>query len=135
MVDYKWAQIHLTRLKSPVTDYFPASLVKYLSHGGGEDTLKPVNENELRGELDDLMKGMGIPNEPDPEDYIISDAGRLGGNYAVSEYEGRHLGEFEEWDEAIAFIKSKMEKDQFYPDVWYVDDHGGIELVRHWEKD
>jgi hypothetical protein len=134
MVDYKWAQIHFSRLKSPVTDYFPASLIKYLSHGGGEeDTLKSINENQIRGELDDLMKGMDIPNEPEAEDYVVSDSGRLGAKYSVSQYDMGHLGEFDEWDEAIAFIKDKMERDQFYPDVWYVDDHGGIELVRHWE--
>jgi hypothetical protein len=42
MEKYKWAQIHFTKLKSPVTDYFPASLVKYLAHGDAEDVLKEV---------------------------------------------------------------------------------------------
>lgn len=42
MADYKEAQLLLLKLKGPVTDYFPASLVKYLSHGGGEPVLKEV---------------------------------------------------------------------------------------------
>jgi hypothetical protein len=46
MDDYKWAQIHFSRLKSPVTDYFPASLIKYLSHGGGEEVLTAVADGE-----------------------------------------------------------------------------------------
>lgn len=128
MVDYKWAQIHFSRLKSPVTDYFPASLVKYLVHGGGEDTLKPVNESSFDNE--DYMDDM---DGPAAEDYAITPSGRLGGKYAVSQYEGKFLGEFAEMHEAIAFIKAKMEKDQFWPNVWFVDDHGGVQLVKHWE--
>lgn len=64
---------------------------------------------------------------PSPEDYMITDSGPLGSRYSVGQVEGKHLGEFDSWDAAVAAINAKMEQDQFWPGAWYQDDHGGIQ--------
>jgi hypothetical protein len=67
-------------------------------------------------------------NEPEPEDYTITDRPR--GGYDVAEVEGKFLGNFKTYSEAQLFIRGKMSADQFWPNVWMIDDHGGAELVQ-----
>jgi hypothetical protein len=59
---------------------------------------------------------------PEPEDYAIS-YGR--GGYGVSQIEGKFLGSFRDRDDAEDFIAEQMQTDQFFPNVWFIDDHGG----------
>jgi hypothetical protein len=66
---------------------------------------------------------------PAPEDYTITPSGQLGSRYSVGQVEGKFLGEFDSWDEAVRAIRSKMEKEQFFPGVWNVSDHGNVEPV------
>ena len=67
--------------------------------------------------------------EPSPEDYTISDSGPLGSRTSVGQIEGKHLGEFNSDEEAIAAIRADMEKHQFYPNVWRVSDHGNWSIM------
>lgn len=64
-------------------------------------------------------------DQPDEDDAFITD--KPMGGYAVS-VEGKTLGVFYELDEAEARILRWMDAAKVYPDVWYVDDHGGVEL-------
>lgn len=70
-----------------------------------------------------------IENEPQPEDYIITPCGSLGSRLSVSVVEGKHLGTFDEQDEAEQFIRQQMERDQFWPGVWFVSDHGNAHAI------
>lgn len=63
---------------------------------------------------------------PNPEDYMMSDT-RDG--VGVSEYEGKFLGSFPTRDEAEAFILERMKAESFWPNVWFVSDHGNIHSV------
>ena len=65
-----------------------------------------------------------MDNEIQDSDYVIGDSGSLGGMSYCSQ-----VGEFAEWDDLIDAIKADMEKEQFWPDVWYVNDHGNQEIV------
>ncbi len=99
-----------------------------------EATSGPELEAKLKagGEvvLDDVAIGEQLEEEgPAPEDYMISDSGELGGMYSVSEVEGKFLGEFAEWDDMAKAIRDDMEKNQFWPNVWYVNDHGNVSLA------
>lgn len=59
------------------------------------------------------------------DDYVISDTGTLGSEYIVMP-----LNEvFQNLDDALAAIKADMEREQFWPSVFYVNDHGNIDLV------
>lgn len=40
---------------------------------------------------------------------------------------GKYLGTFADDEEAEQALKSYMEKSKFFPNVWFVDDHGGVE--------
>jgi len=65
---------------------------------------------------------------PTSEDIVMYPSGSLGGKTSVSEVEGKFLGEFNTDDEAEAFIKQYMQQQNWYPDVWFQDDHGGYTL-------
>lgn len=70
-----------------------------------------------------------VESEPAPEDYTMTPSGHLGGLTAVAQVEGKFLGEFDSDQEAIDFIKRRMEKEQYWPAVWYISDHGNISPV------
>jgi len=75
-----------------------------------------------------LLKESMDHESPEDDDYVISDSGRLGSGYAVSQG-GSSLGDFDEWDEVVTAIKNHMEREQFWPSVWYVNDHGNTSIV------
>ncbi len=66
---------------------------------------------------------------PESEDYTISPCEPLGSRYTVGQFEVRFLGEFVEYDDAISAIHAHMDKNQFWPNVWMISDHGNAELV------
>jgi hypothetical protein len=65
--------------------------------------------------------------------YVISLDGPLYSLYNV--YNGERwadrskLKTFAELSDALAAVKADMREQQYWPDVWYLDDHGGIEPV------
>jgi len=61
---------------------------------------------------------------PAPEDYVVSSNGfRL----SVGIVEGAHVGEFAEHEDAEDAIREHRTRTSpdFFPEVWFVDDHGG----------
>jgi hypothetical protein len=90
------------------------------NHGGKFSTVGAYGESKLKEQYDD---------QPEPEDYTITPTGPLGGLYGVGQIEGNFLGEFQEWDDAIAAIKADMESNQYWPNIWDVSDHGNWSLV------
>lgn len=61
---------------------------------------------------------------PDEEDAFLYPTGSLGGQVGVS-VGGKHLGVFDDNDEAEAALREWMETNQFWPNIWWQDDHGG----------
>ena len=74
-------------------------------------------------------------DQPQPEDWVIYPSGTLGSQLAVARVDGPNhmrrifLEYFTTEDEAIEAIKAAMEEEQFWPNVWFQDDHGGYSLV------
>ena len=62
-------------------------------------------------------------------DYIISSNGF---EDTLRVYNGRVLADVTEWTESdiVHFIRDKMDKENYWPNVWYVSDHGNINLLR-----
>jgi len=63
------------------------------------------------------------------EDYKLTPSGMLGEKTSVSTYE--FLGEFDTTEEALQFVKEDMEENQFWPNIWWISDHGnywGIDI-------
>lgn len=66
--------------------------------------------------------------EPDYENDIFMEYNNRDGRYDVSS-SGKHLKGGMGWDDAIEFILEWMEESNWYPNVWDIDDHGGLRLV------
>lgn len=64
-----------------------------------------------------------------PEDaYVLTPCGRLGGRTALS-VSGEFIGEFEDTGAALAAVRERMEREQYWPDVAWVSDHGNWWLI------
>jgi len=62
------------------------------------------------------------------DNITIQDSGPLGCKYTVM-FCGKFLGEFVEWDDITAAIKQKCEDEQYWPDIYYTNDHGNVNLI------
>ena len=87
-------------------------------------TASEEDPDELSAE-DTFEEESGEP-EPDEENDIFFGDER--GKTVVS-YAGKVIGTFEEEEEARTFIRKWMEKEQYWPNVWFVSDHGNMHSV------
>lgn len=128
---------------------------------GGTGMIKHIDfsEDEVlpkQGTLEELeAEPMDEPQEPEDGDLVIQSTGHLGGKTEVWEQGGKKVIEqtpdgyyevqvgsdeflfgegnhFEDIDDAI---KACMEQQQFWPNVWILDDHGGMTLTTVASKD
>jgi hypothetical protein len=66
------------------------------------------------------LPDLDIPGE---EDGAITPAGPLGIQYAAA-LGGRFLGYATHLDQATAILQAAMAADRFWPDAWFIGDHG-----------
>jgi len=69
-----------------------------------------------------------MPTEMTEDDYKLTPCGSLGGKTAVSQY-GKFLKDFSTTDEALEFVKEHMEENQFWPNIWWISDHGNDWMI------
>jgi hypothetical protein len=79
---------------------------------------------------DDVYDNMGEdypvdeePVEPEEGDIVVDES------RGIYEVGGRWSEDFEDWDQAARVVKEKMERDQYWPNIWQADDHGGYTLT------
>ena len=60
------------------------------------------------------------------ESYVISDERRGGYSIGLS---GRYLGARDTWKDTLKFIVEHSIKSGYYPNVYYVNDHGNVDLL------
>jgi hypothetical protein len=77
-----------------------------------DEVIEEEEDFDLRGEMS--------------EGGVISD-GR-GGLYNVA-LSGKHLDDFNDFDKALKFLVQTMEDEKYYPNIFYVNDHGNVELL------
>lgn len=65
-------------------------------------------------------------DEPSPDDIVMYNSGSLGSKTSVGSEDYGFMGEFNSEEEAEEFIRDWMKTKNFYPQVWYQDDHGGF---------
>lgn len=96
-----------------------------LSQMLGSDIKNTFNEGviNLKKKLNEDLEPEQL--EPEEDDCIISSNGF---KYSVSCF-GKFAGEFTEMDQALGTIKAQMEKHKFYPNIWFVNDHGNQSLI------
>lgn len=61
--------------------------------------------------------------EPEDDDYKLSPCGALGGKTAVTQF-AELLGEFTDTSEALEFVAKHMDSERFWPNIWWISDHG-----------
>lgn len=71
---------------------------------------------------------LNTAEQPDDEDYVISNSGNSSGRTDVSIFGGKHLATFGDEEDAENFLRKRMDQESFYPKVWFFDDHGGYTL-------
>lgn len=69
--------------------------------------------------------GAQASEEPEENDAFLTPSGNLGSKVSVS-IDEEFLGEFTSEEKAEEALKDYMEKNQYWPNIWWVDDHGGI---------
>lgn len=64
------------------------------------------------------------------EDWVIGEAGAMTCKMAVWVH-GRPGARwvFSDFDEAAEFVKNRRDEEEFWPNVWSLDDHGGLTLL------
>ena len=60
------------------------------------------------------------------DDYRIQDAKS---GYSVNNGM-TDLTNYDSWESAIAAIVDDMESNQFYPDIWFINERGNVDLLR-----
>jgi hypothetical protein len=130
-----------------IGEYLEAIEVERDSDGGiwykkEEDPDSPVEYDpedweELTGfEFEDVLEHLAslYPesadawSEPSEGDYIIGPEG-------VSIAGGGFLGDPLEWEDIVRLIYEDMEKNQYFPNVWHLSDHGNIELASNFREE
>jgi len=84
----------------------------------------PIKRSSDNFIAEDVYEESSEP-EPQEEDIFFGDER---GKTIVS-CSGKVIGTFHEEEEARAFIKRWMEKEKYWPNVWFVSDHGNMHLV------
>lgn len=66
--------------------------------------------------------------EPEEDDAYLWPTGPLGSRTSAS-FAGKYLGEFKTERRARAAVRLAMTREQFWPNVWTVSDHGNHHLT------
>jgi len=59
----------------------------------------------------------------EPEDYTLTDSR---GKTSVGIVDVGFVGEFVEVEDALQAVRDRMERDQFWPNIWWISDHGNF---------
>ncbi len=68
---------------------------------------------------------------PGEEDGTITPAGPLGSRYAVA-LAGSLLGYANDLEQATAMPRAAMDADRYWPDAWFISDHGNPHRLSLW---
>jgi hypothetical protein len=63
-------------------------------------------------------------DQPQSDDIFLTPSGSLGSKVSVSA-DGKFVGEYSGEDAAEVAIVNWINKNKFYPNIWWQDDHGG----------
>jgi hypothetical protein len=94
---------------------------KYKSIGGYEGIPAMTEESDEEAVEMDYER----PTEPEEDDCIVSS----NGNKLTVSCGGNYIGTFVEDEEAFNAVKLWKEKNKYYPNTWFISDHGNASLV------
>jgi len=64
--------------------------------------------------------------KPNPENEAVISDSRRGYSVAI---EGKHIDDFTDWDDAFEAVQRWMKKNNYYPDIYYVNERGNMSLL------
>lgn len=94
-------------------------MIRALGWAGADEEI-PVQDDS--GLLDKENEG------PEEGDYVLTPCGNLGSKIGLAIFGITWIGEYPDEDTAYAVIHDKQHRDNIYTDVWFRDDHGGMNL-------
>jgi hypothetical protein len=124
---------------------FTSAVILYERSDGIVEVQWFDNPNEAEEEWGDIEKQFGEEEEEDDEEeeeepeedafsdeqmaegYVLSDAKRRSG-YDVT-HEHKHFGYYKYREDAFEAIDQAMKRENFYPNIYYVNDHGNVDLL------
>jgi hypothetical protein len=65
------------------------------------------------------------PTQPEEDDCVISSNGNI---YSVS-CGGKYINKFVEWEDAMKAVVDWQEANNFYPNIWFISDHGNADII------
>lgn len=83
-----------------------------------------LSDVEIYGDEGDESDGW----RPEEGDYTLTPCGPLGSRIAVGQVGLSFLADFAHEDDAVYFIRERMQRERFWPNVWNVSDHGNWTL-------
>lgn len=81
-------------------------------------------------EFDDEDNWPDYAKGPEDGDYIITSCGPLGGQTVIYKYNSppwRHI--VKDGDDIKKIISDEMEREQFWPNIWSLSDHGNLSIT------
>lgn len=86
-----------------------------------------VADKEMDNSIDEIddYSNNSLPTKPEEDDCIISSNGW---ELSVS-CGGKFIGKFDEDDKAFAAVREWKKRNNFYPNTWFISDHGNVFLV------
>lgn len=102
----------------------------YYAHQGSEVFIS-IGDNETDTPCVHCGKQLSAYYEPGPEDgdYTITPAGHLGSTYAVAQHGGEFLFSNPDMEACKAEIRWRMDAEKYWPNVWFISDHGNVTPV------
>jgi len=76
-----------------------------------------------------LAESTCLSDIPEVGDYVLQPSGPLGCLTEVGVIQEGLVGVFNSTLSALEFVRERMEKEQFYPSVWWCSDHGNFWLI------
>jgi hypothetical protein len=61
------------------------------------------------------------------DDFVISDD--RGNRYSLGSEDYGHIGTFDDFDDALAAFNRWTKKNGYYPNLWYVNNHGNAQQI------
>jgi len=88
--------------------------------------LEIVNNGGVNENIDNEFQEDQINDEPEDNDCFIQD--NTMGGYDVS-CDGNFIGNYNEMDDALNAVKEWKTNNNFFPNTWFVSDHGNVSLI------
>jgi hypothetical protein len=84
-----------------------------------------VEQKKSKGSEEEPFEEASEEDQPDEDDLFIQDSGPLGSQYSVGT-QHKHIGTYADSEEMEKAIKEWMDANKFWPNIWYISDHGNV---------